>query len=137
MSGEIGLAIKKVGFDEDMVCPYGSPSCGSKPSTTLQCMGEDGEFLYIIGDNDWGYLLADALKDLMQYATSIEDRIAKKAWDYTGKPEFIALGKNEYRALDIKRQIDGKKCLEMFDIPIVKTSKDNGIELFGQSEAKV
>lgn len=137
MSGEIGLAIKKVRFDEDMVCPYGSPSCGKKPSITLMCMGEDGECFHIVGDNDWGYLLVNALKDLMQYATSIEDQIAKKAWDYSGTPEFIALGKNEYRALDIKRIINGEKNLEVFNIPIVKTSKDNGIELFGQVEAKV
>jgi hypothetical protein len=111
-----------------MKTPYGNLSM-----IDLSILDKDGCWFHICGENDWGYLLTEALQPLLGYALGVLEEIDKKLNSYDGKPEIIGLGKNEYRAVDILHRLRG--CggpIEMYKgTPITKLYSDNKIELFG------
>lgn len=97
---------------------------------------KDG-FLHLIGENDWGYLLAHALAPLINYGRQVEIEVFRKLLDFQGVPEVISLGKNEFRAVDILHIIrePGKKLTEIDHIPVVESTKTNGISIYGDRKA--
>jgi len=107
-----------------------------KHSTDITLHCKDKGCLTIHGKNDWGYLITDALQPLLNYAEQVFVDIDKRISNYTGKPEVIALGKNEFRAVDIMHKLRGLgDPIKIYKgIPVVRVNYDNKIELLGFSE---
>lgn len=95
-----------------------------------------GYCLHIYGKNDWGYLLADALQPLLDYALGVLKRIDDEIAEYKGETEVIGLGKNEFRAVDILHRLRGfGDPIKIYKgIPVVQLQTSDKIELYGQQK---
>lgn len=136
MGGELGILISHVSVSSDMVRPYGYYSYPlTNPSMDLTLHSEDGQFLHICGDNDWGYLAVDILIPLLKEASKIYNEICNKV--VHEQPEVILVGKNEFRMLDILHMARG--CGEHISIikgvPVVKGNFDNGVKYYGKEKS--
>lgn len=133
MGGELGIEVIKVVLnrENDMREPYTNSSM-----IDFSILDKDGCWFHICGKNDWGYLLTEALQPLLKYALGVFQEIDNKLDSYSGQPEIIGLGKNEYRAVDIIHRLRGfGDPIEVYKgIPITKLRSDNKIELFGLVE---
>lgn len=135
ITGEIGLKVNKVVFDKDMVEPY------NERNTVYRYIDldiwSDKDVFHICGENDWGYLVIEALLPLLRYAQDVLKSIDTMLQACTEAPEVIILGKNEYRAVDILHRIRGLGDeIETYkSIPVVRSNtKDNQIKLLGNNE---
>lgn len=136
MRGEIGINIRTLNMSHDCVVPF---SDSAVSSIDLRIIDTNEESLWICGENnDWGYLMTDALIPILKYGYEVERKIDVAMKQYDGDPEVILVGKNEYRSLDILQKIRICKNAELLykGIPIVSSSKSNGIELFGHQYKK-
>lgn len=144
MSGEIGIEIGKIDFNriDDLIRPYRNTSSytGNKPAQDLTITSTSNETFHICGNNDWAYLVVDALLPLLQYALLVENEVSNKLRrmdrDQNLEPKVIGLGRNEFRALDILHRIHGSEdSLKVYNnIPVVKLEEDNSIEFLGTKE---
>ncbi len=144
MSGEFGIEIGKIDFNriDDFIKPYGNISIytGNKPSQDLTITSTSNETFHICGNNDWAYLVVDALSPLLQYASLVENKISndlrKMDREKNSKPKVIGLGRNDFRALDILFRIRGSEdsLKEYRNIPVVRLEEDNAIEFLGTKE---
>lgn len=130
MTGEFGIIIDKVSFDDDMVTPY---KFNSRPCIDMTISSSE-DTVHVCGYNDWGYLLTDALLPLLRYAETVLSNINKQLDGYDGSPEVIVLGKNEYRAVDILHRLRGLgDPIRIYKgIPIVETDYINKTQLLGK-----
>ena len=144
MSGEFAIKIGKIDFNriDDLVKPYGNTSIytDDKPAQDLTITSTSNETFHICGNNDWAYLVVDALFPLLQYASLVENEVSGKLRrmdrDKNLKPKVIGLGRNEFRALDILHRIRGSEepLKEYGNIPIVRLEENNTIEFLGTKE---
>lgn len=131
MRGEIAINVADVKLGNDAVRPYKDANISQ---IDLQIIDTQAESCWICGEhNDWGYLFVNALIPILRYGYYVERKIDVALQKYDGDPEVILVGKNEYRSLEIlqKIRICRDEALIYKNIPIVKSSKINGIELFG------
>lgn len=118
------MQIKKVRSDESIIRPY-SQYYTDKIMTDLCMVDEKGEFLYICGENDWGFLALELLEPIKKEA----DKLLSKVRDVLTRKAIkaIMVGKNEKRILDINA--GGKdKCTKIFGIPIILCDEINCFE---------
>ncbi len=144
MSGEFGIEIGKIDFNrtDDLIKPYGNTSIytDDKPAQDLTITSTSNEAFHICGNNDWAYLVVDALSPLLQYASLVENEVSGKLRrmdrDKNLKPKVIGLGRNEFRALDILHRIRGSEdsLKEYNNIPVVRLEENNSIEFLGTKE---
>lgn len=134
IGGELGIKVNKAILSNDVIQPHK----GLNMSTLidLSLLDTNGEYFHICGENDWGYLLVDALLPLFKYADNVLQEISSMIEGYKGHPEVIGLGKNEYRAVDIMHRIRGLgDPIKIYkSIPVVCLGETNAIKLFGKSE---
>ena len=115
MSGEFSIKIGKIDFNriDDLIKPYGNTSIctDDKPAQDLTITSTSNETFHICGNNDWAYLVVDALSPLLQYASLVVNKISndlrKMGKEKNTKPKVIGLGKNEFRAFDILHRLRG------------------------------
>lgn len=141
MSGEFGIEIGKIDFNrtDDLIKPYGNTSIytDDKPAQDLTITSTSNESFHICGNNDWAYLVVDALSPLLQYASLVENEVSGKLRrmdrDKNLKPKVIGLGRNEFRALDILHRIRGSEdsLKEYNNVPVVRLEENNSIEFLG------
>lgn len=133
IGGELGIEVNKIVLnrEKDVREPYGNSSM-----IDFSILDKNGHWFHICGENDWGYLLTEALQPLLKYALEVFQEIDNKLNSYHGQPEIIGLGKNEYRAVDIIHRLRGfGEPIEMYKgTPITKLRSNNKIELFGLVE---
>lgn len=138
MRGELGIKVKKLEVDseKDFLNPYDENHFFREDNRAYLDLRLDegkGDFLYMCGENDWGYLLVDALSPLIRHGLNIMCIIDEKLEeDVNDQVEAILLGKNEYRAVDIlyKARYGGTTDLkEIGCIPVIKSKDFNCIEL--------
>ena len=133
MRGELGFDIESVTFSRDMNAPHGDISSGMIDMTFH--IKDDG-WLHICGENDWAYLLSDALLPFLNYAQQVFTKIDERLGDYDGTPEVIVLGKNEFRAVDVLHRIRGMgDPIEVYKgITVIQADNFNKIELLGKQD---
>ena len=134
MRGELQFNAGKISTNPKISYQY-NPETGDPTFPDLCLEGTDGGMLYLVGENDWGRLMAEALVPLMAYARNVEEEINSKLNGAIQKPEVIILGKNDYRAFTILHRLRGAcKLTEIDGVKIVEGSKPTGVELFGEQE---
>lgn len=126
MGGELGIKIKSVRTD-------GIANSGKNIDLTM--ISEDGQFLHICGDNDWGYFALDMLKPIYEYAEDLISDVKTRIARIGDKPEAIILGINQQRIMDI--YCGGKgKCTEIVGIPIARSSEIKAFRYIGNIHDK-
>ena len=134
MQGELQFNAGKISTTPKIFYHY-NPETGDPTFPDLRIEGTDGGMLCLVGNNDWGLLMAEALVPLMAYARNVEEEINSKLNGSIQKPEVIILGKNDYRAFTILHRLRGGCNLTEIDgVKIVEGSKPTGVELFGEQE---
>lgn len=134
IGGELGIKVNKAILSNDVIQPHKSVNMNTLIDLSL--LDTNGEYFHICGENDWGYLLVDALLPLLKYSDKIFQEINNMIEKYRVRPEVIGLGKNEYRAVDIMHRIRGLgDPINMYKgIPVVCLGETNAVKLFGKSE---
>lgn len=134
MQGELQFNAGKISTTPKIFYQY-DPETGDPTFQDLHLYDTDGGCLHLVGNNDWGRLMAEALVPLMAYARNVEEEINSKLNGSIQKPEVIILGKNDYRAFTILHRLRGAcKLTEIDGVKIVEGSKPTGVELFGEQE---
>lgn len=139
MSGELGMDIHRICFSNDFAKPYNDDSLalGNKDvSIDLNMFCESGSTFHICGNNDWAYLVTNALIPLERYAENVFNEMSTAVDNYDGTPEVIVLGKNEYRAVDILHRLRGTgEPISVYkNIPVIKSEESNCIKLLGNKK---
>ena len=126
MGGELGIKIKTVRTD-------GIEKSGKGIDLTM--ISEDGQYLHICGDNDWGYFALDMLKPIYKYAEDLIGDVKTRIARIGDKPEAIILGINQQRVMDI--YCGGKgKCTEIAGIPIARSNEIKAFRYVGNIHDK-
>lgn len=130
MGGELGIKIAKAYGSREIVRPYGEYS----EYIDLTIESATRENLHICGANDWGYLAADILKPVIKEAYRVYAQITNGI--LKNNPEVILLGRNEYRLIDIYRQLRNEQDTEtqIMKVPYVKGDFANGIKYLGSQK---
>ena len=126
MGGEFGIKIKIVRTDGIEVSGKG---------IDLTIISEEGQYLHICGDNDWGYFALDMLKPIYKYAEDLIGDVKTRIAKIGDKPEVIILGLNQQRVMDI--YCGGKgKCTEIAGVPIARSSEIKAFRYVGNIHDK-
>lgn len=131
IGGELGVNVKDIKRDKDIVRPYHS-SCRNPMDLSL--LTDDNDWLHICGNNDWGYLALEILKPILQTGIKLNSEICDQISEKN--PEVIVVGRNDYRILDILHTArDSEKGISMLrGVPIVMGYFDNGFKCLGNKE---
>jgi len=129
MGGELGIKIKEIKQDRDIVRPY---SYSERTCLDLSMFGEDGLWLHICGDNDWGYLGLEIIKPILKEGIELNSKILSGIEE--NKPEVVLVGRNDYRILDILHIArDSEEGISVIrGVPVVKGGFDNGVKYLGK-----
>ena len=126
MGGELGIKIKSIRTD-------GIANSGKNIDLTM--ISEDGQYLHVCGDNDWGYFALDMLKPIYEYAENLISDVKTRIARIGDKPEAIILGINQQRIMDI--YCGGKgKCTEIAGIPIARSKEFKAFRYVGNIHDK-
>jgi len=126
IGGELVINIKQVYSDPSFVRPKDLDFyAGSKYCNDLSILDKDGSTLHICGDNDWGFLALELLKQIKIEAKRILEEILEEKRKV--KVAAVMLGRNDKRILDI--YFGGKDtCKMIYGIPVIETENLNEIK---------
>lgn len=117
MGGEIGINVVELKIDECMHSKY----------SDLLLKGDRDDRLYICGENDWAFLMLDALKPIKEKSKNLMRKVLQKR-NAGVDIKAIVLGKTEKRYLDI--YFGGKgKCNKLYGYPIVESPEKTCFEI--------
>lgn len=130
MGGELVVNVSAVKSDNWFVRPLNPDN----PNNDLTMVDNEGKFLHICGENDWGYLAAELLKPILKTGNELYYDISSKIDDLD--PEVVLVGKTEYRLIDILHIVrDSEQGITVIKgVPIVKGDFNNGIKYLGKKE---
>lgn len=113
MGGELAINVKEIVIDEPL---------SIYDTSDLRIVDEDNNRLYICGkNNDWPFLMIDALKPIKKRAQTIVDKAIKAK--ETSDIEAVVLGKREKRDMDVL--FGGyDKCNRIVGIPVIKSEEN-------------
>lgn len=131
IGGELGINVKQIKRDNDIVRPY---RLACRNPTDLSLLGDDNNWLHICGNNDWGYLALEVLKPILQTGVKLNSEICDQISEKN--PEVVVVGRNDYRILDILHTArDSEKGISIIrGVPIVMGDFDNGFKCLGSKE---
>lgn len=131
IGGELGVNVKDIKRDKDIVRPY---HLACKNSMDLSLLTDDNSWLHICGDNDWGYLALEVLKPILQTGVKLNSEILNQISEKN--PEVVVVGRNDFRILDILHTArDSEKGISVIHgVPIVMGDFDNGFKCLGNKE---
>lgn len=140
MQGEVVVKVDniKISGTVDFITPYRDVISENKSYMDMDLHMPDGT-LHLVGENDWGYLMASALVPLLRYADSVQRELDKMYQESEVRADAIVLGKNEYRALDIMNLLKhpGTTLKEYKGIPIVQSQIYSYMKIYGEPKEQL
>ena len=134
LGGELGIKIKSIRTN-GITHPYRLENDENKISIDLSITSDDGNYLHICGENDWGYLALEIIKPIYKEAENLINDVKSRVSKIGDKPEVIILGLNQQRIMDIYCGEKGK-CTEIAGIPIARSNEIKEFRYIGNIHDK-